>query len=102
MRRYARADLLWDSDAVADESRSGTSFSDVPTPSFSDVPTPMLKKEHTMARFGKQSQDVPAVDQRDSDFPQGGGKDSAVTFDTSDPVNDAAWTIENDKTSPRA
>jgi hypothetical protein len=38
------------------------------------------------------SQDVNPVDQRDSDFP-GGGKDSTVKFETSDPVNDHAWTI---------
>jgi hypothetical protein len=41
------------------------------------------------------SQDVQPVDQRDSDFPHG-GKDSTVTFDTSDPANDHAWTINQD------
>lgn len=52
------------------------------------------------------SQDVKPVDQRDTDFRSfeaapirglaadaGGGKDAAVTFETSDPVNDHAWTI---------
>jgi hypothetical protein len=38
------------------------------------------------------SQDVNPVDQRDSDF-RHGGKDSTVAFDTTDPVNDHAWTI---------